>query len=68
MCKNPTTVISRDSVSRLFFVNCEACGCRYWKFTLLIFLTLFYCSRSVAQIQKGFHATARGERRAARNK
>jgi len=52
MCRNPNTVISRDPVSRLYFVNCESCG----------------CSRSVAQIQKGFHATARGERRAARNK
>jgi translation initiation factor 2 subunit 2 len=52
MCKNPNTVISRDPVSRLYFVNCESCG----------------CSRSVSQIQKGYHATGRGERRKERNK
>jgi translation initiation factor 2 subunit 2 len=52
LCRQPDTTITRDPTSRLYFVKCESCG----------------GTRSVAQIQKGFHATAKGERRAARNK
>lgn len=47
MCKNPDTILSRDSITRLYFLQCESCGSR----------------RSVAQVKTGFHATTRAERR-----
>lgn len=49
MCRNPETSLTRDSVTRLFFLQCESCGSR----------------RSVAPIKSGFHATMRQERRKA---
>jgi len=51
MCQKPETSLTRDSVTRLYFVNCESCGSR----------------RSVAPIKSGFHATMRAERRKAMN-
>jgi len=50
MCKSPETLLTRDSVTRLFFLSCETCGSR----------------RSVAPIKSGFHATSRSDRRAAK--
>ena len=50
MCRSPNTSLTRDSVSRLFFVHCKDCG----------------SSRSVAAIRSGFHAATRADRRAAR--
>lgn len=49
-CKSPNTTLSRDSVSRLYFVHCQSCG----------------SSRSVAPIRTGFHAQTRADRRALR--
>ncbi|KMS65186.1 hypothetical protein BVRB_038540, partial [Beta vulgaris subsp. vulgaris] len=46
MCKNPETTLSRDSLTRLYFIKCEMCG----------------SSRSVAPIKSGFHATLRADR------
>ncbi|KAL3663243.1 hypothetical protein V7S43_011652 [Phytophthora oleae] len=50
MCRSPNTTLTRDSVSRLYFVHCQDCG----------------SSRSVAAIRSGFHAATRADRRAAR--
>lgn len=50
MCRTPETTLTRDSVTRLFFLQCEACSSR----------------RSVAPIKTGFHATSRTDRRAAK--
>jgi translation initiation factor 2 subunit 2 len=50
MCRNPETTLTRDSVTRLYFLQCESCGSR----------------RSVAPIKSGFHATNRMDRRRAR--
>jgi len=50
MCRSPNTSLTRDSVSRLYFVHCKDCG----------------SSRSVAPIKSGFHAATRADRRAAR--
>lgn len=50
MCRSPSTTLTRDSVSRLFFIHCQDCG----------------SSRSVAQIRAGFHAQTRADRRALR--
>eukprot|EP00608_Synchroma_pusillum_P006103 CAMPEP_0198424870 /NCGR_PEP_ID=MMETSP1452-20131203/4168_1 /TAXON_ID=1181717 /ORGANISM="Synchroma pusillum, Strain CCMP3072" /LENGTH=267 /DNA_ID=CAMNT_0044145223 /DNA_START=71 /DNA_END=874 /DNA_ORIENTATION=+ len=50
MCRSPNTTLTRDSVSRLYFVNCNDCG----------------SSRSVAAIKTGYHAQTRADRRAAR--
>lgn len=50
MCRNPETSLTRDSVTRLYFIQCESCGSR----------------RSVAPIKTGFHATSRADRRAAK--
>lgn len=50
MCRSPATTLTRDSVSRLYFVNCTSCG----------------ASRAVSTIKSGFHAVKRGERRKAR--
>ncbi|CAM9750698.1 unnamed protein product [Chrysoparadoxa australica] len=51
MCRSPSSTLTRDSVSRLFFVHCQDCG----------------SSRSVAPIRSGFHAQTRADRRALRN-
>jgi translation initiation factor 2 subunit 2 len=51
MCRSFNTLLTRDSVSRLFFVNCQDCG----------------STRSVAQIRAGYHATTKADRRAVRN-
>ncbi|CAN0417297.1 unnamed protein product, partial [Laminaria digitata] len=51
MCRSPNTTLTRDPVSRLFFVHCQDCG----------------SSRSVAPIRSGFHAQTRADRRALRN-
>ena len=50
MCRSVNTVLTRDSTSRLYFVNCQDCN----------------SSRSVTQIRTGFHATTRKDRRALR--
>jgi len=44
------TEMTRDHITRLYFVACKDCGSQ----------------RSVATIKAGFHATARGERKKAR--
>jgi translation initiation factor 2 subunit 2 len=49
-CRSPNTTLTRDSVSRLYFVHCQSCG----------------SSRSVAPIRTGFHAQTRADRRAQR--
>jgi translation initiation factor 2 subunit 2 len=51
MCHNPETTLTRDSVTRLYFLQCESCGSR----------------RSVAPIRSGYHATSRADRRRHRN-
>lgn len=50
MCRSPDTRLTRDPMTRLYFVACSNCG----------------SSRSVAPIRSGFHATSRADRRAAR--
>ena len=50
MCRNPETTLTRDSVTRLYFLDCSNCGSR----------------RSVAPIRSGFHATNRADRRKAK--
>ena len=52
MCRSPNTELTKDSSTRLQFVNCKDCG----------------SNRSVAAIRTGYHATSRADRRAARNK
>jgi len=47
MCRSPETVLNRDSVTRLYFMECETCGSK----------------RSVSHIKSGFHATTRADRR-----
>ncbi len=50
MCRNLATDLTRDAETRLWFMNCKSCR----------------CARSVAAIKAGFHATAKGERKKAR--
>lgn len=50
MCRSFNTSLTRDSVSRLYFVHCQDCG----------------SSRSVAAIRAGYHAQTRADRRALR--
>mmetsp|Transcript_1397 Transcript_1397/g.3423 ORF Transcript_1397/g.3423 Transcript_1397/m.3423 type:complete len:235 (-) Transcript_1397:255-959(-) len=50
MCRQVDTKLVRDQISRMYFMHCSSCG----------------ASRAVSSIQKGYHATGRGERRAAR--
>lgn len=50
MCRSFNTAMARDSVTRLFFVNCQECG----------------STRSVAHIRAGYHAQTRADRRALR--
>jgi len=52
MCRGVDTRLDRDSNSRMNFLTCGTCG----------------SSRSVQPIAKGYHAVAKGERRAVRNK
>jgi len=52
MCRGVDTRLDRDSMTRMNFLTCETCG----------------SSRSVQAISKGYHAVAKGERRAVRNK
>lgn len=47
MCRSPDTLLNRDPVSRLFFVNCKSCN----------------ASRAVSSIRAGFQALKRGQRR-----
>jgi translation initiation factor 2 subunit 2 len=49
-CKSMDTKLVRDPDSRLYFLKCETCQSQW----------------SVSAIQKGFHATMKGDRRAAR--
>lgn len=51
MCGKPKTTLTRDSVSRLYFMHCQNCG----------------SSRTVAPIKAGFHAQTRADRRAIKN-
>ncbi len=51
MCRQVDTKLVRDTVSRMYFIHCASCG----------------AAKSVANIQKGFHAVNKGDRRAARN-
>lgn len=48
LCKSLDTSLTRDSVSRLYFITCSNCGAK----------------RSVTSIRSGFHATSRSDRRA----
>jgi translation initiation factor 2 subunit 2 len=51
LCKSfDKTNLTKDSVSRLYFLQCDNCG----------------CSRSVAPIRSGYHAQTRADRRANR--
>jgi len=50
-CRSPNTTLTKDSVSRLYFMQCEECG----------------AGKSVAPIRAGFHAQTRADRRAIRN-
>jgi len=50
MCRNPETSLTRDAVTRLYFLQCESCGSR----------------RSVAPIKSGFHAVQKSDRRKAK--
>jgi translation initiation factor 2 subunit 2 len=50
MCRASETTLTRDSLTRLFFVECQTCKSR----------------RSVETIKSGFHAISKQERRAAR--
>eukprot|EP00466_Bigelowiella_natans_P003173 jgi/Bigna1/86754/estExt_fgenesh1_pg.C_130177 len=47
MCRSPETTLSRDPMTRLYFLDCSFCGSR----------------RSVAPIKSGYHATMRADRR-----
>lgn len=47
MCRSAETALTRDSVTRLYFIQCESCGSR----------------RSVAPIKTGYHAQTKAERR-----
>ncbi len=51
MCRSFNTTLTKDSVSRLHFVECEDCR----------------SSKSVQHIKAGFHAQTRADRRAQRN-
>jgi translation initiation factor 2 subunit 2 len=49
-CKKPDTVLTRDSTTRLQFLECSRC----------------HSKTSVAPIQKGFHATTKTDRKMAK--
>lgn len=73
MCRSFNTTLTRDSVSRLFFVSCQVLHpLPYAVYYLLITFLLSLpqdcgSTRSVAQIRAGFHAQTRADRRALRN-
>lgn len=50
MCKGVQTKLVKDNTSRMYFLHCSSCG----------------ASKSVASVRTGYHATGRGERKAAR--
>lgn len=50
MCHSPNTTLSKDSVTRLVFLECNVCSVK----------------RSVNAIKSGFHATSRADRKASR--
>ena len=50
-CRNADTTLTRDSVTRLYFVQCDTCSSR----------------RSVAPIKSGYHAANRSDRRRSKN-
>ena len=50
MCRSPNTTLTRNSVNRLYILDCEDCG----------------SNRSVTVIKAGFHAQTRADRRASR--
>ena len=52
MCSSLNTSLTRDPLTRLYFMSCHVCGSK----------------RSVATIQSGYHAVGRGDRRKERNK
>mmetsp|Transcript_374 Transcript_374/g.549 ORF Transcript_374/g.549 Transcript_374/m.549 type:complete len:223 (-) Transcript_374:947-1615(-) len=47
MCRSPETTLSRDPMTRLYFIECGVCQSK----------------RSVAPIKSGYHATMRADRR-----
>ncbi|EKX37716.1 translation initiation factor 2, beta subunit [Guillardia theta CCMP2712] len=51
MCKNYDSQLVKDSMTRLTFLECNRCGARM----------------SVQNVEKGFHATNRADRKAAKN-
>lgn len=51
MCKSPQTTLERDSRTRLYNIQCEACG----------------ANRSVQTIKSGFHAVSRADRQKAKH-
>lgn len=51
MCSSLNTELSRDPLTRLYFMSCNTCGSK----------------RSVAAIKSGYHAVGRGDRRRERN-
>lgn len=50
-CRGVDTRLARDPMNRMYVMHCETCG----------------AGRAVTAIQKGYHATAKGERKALRN-
>lgn len=50
-CQSPSTALTRDNATRIYFLKCLNCNSR----------------RAVAAIRSGFRATQRGDRRAQRN-
>jgi hypothetical protein len=48
MCKSFDTILNKDSVTRLTFIECQRCQAR----------------KSVSNVEKGFHATNRADRKA----
>jgi len=51
MCKSANTTLKKDSSTRLFMVECSNCS----------------ACRTAATIKSGYHATTRGDRKAAKN-
>jgi translation initiation factor 2 subunit 2 len=49
-CRSSNTVLTKDSVTRLVYIECNDCSCK----------------RSVNAIKTGFHATSRADRKASR--
>jgi translation initiation factor 2 subunit 2 len=51
MCNNTDTLLTRDNITRLQFVECKICGSK----------------RSVMSIKSGFRATSKADRKAVKN-